>query len=45
VVHVVAFARSTGEALAARGLVDPPDDGHDALDAQDADDGAAERDG
>ena len=48
VVHVVAFARSTGEALAARGLVDPPDDGHDALDAQDAqdaDDGADERDG
>ena len=27
VVHVVAFARSTGEALAARGLVDPGDEG------------------
>src|SRR6478735_3616449 len=26
VVHVVAFARSTGEALAARGLTDPADD-------------------
>jgi biotin transport system permease protein len=26
VVHVVAFARATGEALAARGLTDPPDD-------------------
>jgi len=25
-VHVVAFARSTGEALAARGLTDPADD-------------------
>jgi biotin transport system permease protein len=28
VVHVVAFARATGEALAARGLVDPDDDPH-----------------
>jgi biotin transport system permease protein len=26
VVHVVAYARATGEALAARGLTDPPDD-------------------
>jgi biotin transport system permease protein len=26
VVHIVAFARSTGEALAARGLTDPPED-------------------
>ncbi|WP_374970154.1 energy-coupling factor transporter transmembrane component T family protein [Terrabacter sp. BE26] len=29
VVHVVAFARSTGEALAARGLTDPSDDAGD----------------
>lgn len=29
VVHVVAFARSTGEALAARGLTDPPDEAPD----------------
>jgi biotin transport system permease protein len=42
VVHVVAFARSTGEALAARGLVDPPDavdafdDAADAADSPDA---------
>ncbi|NUR16281.1 MAG: energy-coupling factor transporter transmembrane protein EcfT [Dermatophilaceae bacterium] len=33
VVHVVAFARSTGEALAARGLVDPGDEGGGATDA------------
>jgi biotin transport system permease protein len=37
VVHVVAFARSTGEALAARGLVDP----HDPPDPHDPDDGDA----
>ena len=35
VVHVVAFARATGEALAARGLVDPPDAFDDAADAAD----------
>ncbi|GAA2034571.1 hypothetical protein GCM10009740_26500 [Terrabacter terrae] len=29
VVHVVAFARSTGEALAARGLTDPAEDGRE----------------
>lgn len=32
VVHVVAYARATGEALAARGLTDPPDDEPDPED-------------
>jgi biotin transport system permease protein len=35
VVHVVAFARSTGEALAARGLTDPSDDDPTVDDAPD----------
>jgi 2-dehydropantoate 2-reductase len=45
VVHVVAYARATGEALAARGLVDPDDDSPGEAEAGDdlRDDEAAGR--